>query len=63
MDGKKITLKHLAAVILWFLLQLKVVLYTFLKKELKHYETITMYYYRVADYKCNKWETLPQGIR
>ena len=54
MDGKKITLKHLAAVILWFLLQLKVVLYTFLKKELKHYETITMYYYRVADYKCNK---------
>ena len=90
-----ITRKHLAALILRFLLQLKVILCTFLRKEelqlkknkliscifsitkkVKKFYKITtknnksnlfktlldynlMYYYRVANYKCNRLEILP----
>ena len=34
-DNNNLTLKHLAAVILWFLLKLNVILGTFLKKKVK----------------------------
>lgn len=94
MDEQKLTtLKHLAATTLQFLLQLKLIFCTFLKKEfqLKKNKLISrcffqehkkiikitsknktfnlfktpldyyaIFYYRVVNYKCNRWETLLQ---
>ena len=45
-----VTLKYIVTVILWFLLKPQ------LFQNVTRYNT--MFYYRVTNYKCNRWETL-----